>query len=528
MKRFVLIILFALAGIRCESARNTPDWSDCPRLVSHSVQKYPLPAERPLELTFDHPVFPQEGAGEGVGVFLVPQTDAGPCNPACPTECFADRCFLSEVDAAFLEDATGGDLSVSRAQKSLDLKIEIDGAVWKLTPKRGSLTPSWRYDLVLSPGIRDLRGLPLLDADGRASAFSLTFATAPADDLPAAVEWIAPRSAARGVPQNLTFLALKIQGEGASAPGTFILETKDKQVLELTATPFEAGCVGAPPGTECLLLWIPSMLTPDTSYELRTIRRLRLSGGRYLLPWGRLGSFATGELSWLYPPRWEEGAPSEVTGCVHLSGTLEGEALLWLEAGGAAVSPAAFVRYDGAELAARASGLRVRGLGLEGTPFMGRLQDLEPGDASWFPVVIARVHPNPVGPEPAQEFVELVNVSDGDVELEGWELTDSLEKPGDLLPPFRLAAGGLVRVAGKNYDPGSEVDPPPEGDLIVLDSSLANAGLGNGGEPLYLFDAFGMLVSRYGGWIDTGDDPGLSVRRTTLYACDVATSWILR
>ena len=128
----------------------------------------------------------------------------------------------------------------------------------------------------------------------------------------------------------------------------------------------------------------------------------------------------------------------------------------------------------------------------------------------------------------SQEFVELVNVTRTPVELEGWELTDSLEKPGDLLPPYRLEPGARVRIAGKNYDPDSEVDPPLEGELVVLESSLANAGLGNGGEPLYLFDAFGQLVSRYGGWVDTGDAPGMSVRRTAPAACDVPTSWKLR
>jgi hypothetical protein len=217
-----------------------------------------------------------------------------------------------------------------------------------------------------------------------------------------------------------------------------------------------------------------------------------------------------------------------VTGCVHIAGRVEGEALVWLEANGEPVAPAARARFTRAELAARRQDVRMRGLGLEGTPFGGPPHELEPGELEAHPVAIVRVHPNPVGPEPAQEFLELQNLSGLPVELEGWELTDSPEKAGDLLPAFRLALGARVRVAGKNYDPAFPGEPPAEGDLIVLDSSLANAGLGNGGEPLYLYDVYGDLVSRYGGWINTSGAPGVSVRRITAGACDVSTSWELR
>ncbi|MBU1068886.1 lamin tail domain-containing protein [Myxococcota bacterium] len=534
MRTIALIILFCLFTA-CDGRQSLPDWSDCPRLVTFRADRFPLPAEQPLELTFDRPVFPQAEEGYAAGVYLVPQQDAGACNPLCPVECHEGRCFLSEVDGAFLDDATGGDLSITRRKKTLSVRIEAEGATWRVRPEWGSLTPSWRYDLVLSPRVRDAQGLPLVGVDGGPGAFALPFSTARADDLEAAVTWLAPTVPARNVPQNLAFLAVKIQGGGATEPGIFILESEEQSVLELTATPFPSGCIGELPGVECLLLWMPGTLEPDTAYELRSIRRVRLSGGRFLLPWGRLGTFRTGEMAWLYPPNWEESAVQEVTGCLHLSGTLEGQALLWLEADGAAVSPALFVRFSSAELAVRLAGLRehvpglrVHGIGLDGSPLLGSRHDPGPADPAGLTVVLTRLHPNPVGPEPAQEFIELENLSDTTVELEGYELTDALDKAGDLLPAFALAPGARVRVAGKNYDPDAEGEPPPEGDLIVLESSLANAGLANGGEPLYLFDAFGWLVSRYGGWIDTGDAPGLSVVRRWVESCDVATSWVLR
>jgi len=517
-------LLIVLVG--CAAPRESPDWSDCPRLTATSVDRWPLPAERPLELTFTRPVRPDGDEG----VFLVPQQDGGSCNPACPVPCAAGRCFLSEVDAAFLDDATGGDLSATRRRATEALVVEADGESWRVRPRWGALRPSWRYDLVLSPRVRDDRGLPLLDPEGRAAAFVVPFETARADDLEAVVTLLAPAPGAR-VPQNLAFLALRLSGSGGEAAGTFVLETADRRVLELTATTLPAACVGAPPGARCLALWIPETLAPDTVHELRVVRRVRLSDGRYLLPWSRPVRFRTGELDWLYPPRWEPEAPIGVTGCVHLGGTLTGEGLVWLEADGAPVCQATRVRFGRTELGFRGTQdavVRVRVLGLDGTVLVGEPIAVAADDDEAHPVAIVRVHPNPVGPEPAQEFLELENVSASPVELEGWELTDDPEKVGDLLPAFTLLPGARVRVAGKGHDPAFPGEPPADGDVLVLGSSLANAGLGNGGEPLYLFDSFGWLVSRYGGWIDTGEAPGLSVRRAAPTACDVPASWELR
>ncbi len=519
----ILLLLF-MAG--CAAPRETPDWSDCPRLAATSADRWPLPAERPLELTFTRPVRTDQDAG----VFLVPQEDGGPCNPACPVPCAAGRCFLSAVDATFLADATGGELSASRRRKTEELVVEAAAAGWRVRPRWGALRPSWRYDLVLTPKVRDDRGLPLLDPEGRAAAFAVPFETARADDLEAVITQLAPTPGAR-VPQNLAFIALRLSGTGGEAAGTFVLMTEDRRVLELAATTLPAACVGAPPGASCLALWIPETLAPDTVHELRIVRRVRLSDGRYLLPWSRLASFRTGELDWLYPPRWEPEAPEEVTGCVHLGGTLVGEGLVWLEADGAPVCGATLVRFGRAELGVRGATdmvARVRVLGLDGTVLAEEPVAVPAVSGEAHPVAIVRVHPNPVGPEPAQEFLELENVSGAPVELEGWELTDDPEKAGDLLPAFTLEPGARVRVAGKGHDPFFAGEPPAEGDVLVLASSLANAGLGNGGEPLYLFDAFGYLVSRYGGWIDTGKAPGLSVRRAAPTACDVPANWELR
>ncbi len=520
--RFIMIFFIGswMAGCLAPESRSL---EDCPEFSGFNASVYPLPPERPLEVVFTRPVISGENP-RAAGVYLVPQRKAGVCNPACPGECHLGNCFVSQVDEGFLKNASSGLLTAGRWEKSIELSIQTEEERWWIRPKTGSLDPAWRYDLVLGPRIRDEKGYPLVNGQGKSVAFVLSFSTSRPDDLMANVELLAPLDAAKTVPQNLAILAVRIHGKEANRPDLFVLETKDKEVIALDATLFPQACLGMEHDHECLILWINGPLRAKTSYRLRVVRRHRLLGGRFLLPWQVVAEFSTGEISWLYPPRMEERDPGELTGCLHLHGALEGEAMVWLSGPSGPVGMAQYQRWGEFELAGRESRMRLEGLSLEGTLFFGNQMEFEPATGE-IPVIIETVHPNPFGPEPAQEFIELRNISSQAVDLEGFEITDHLEKSGDLLPPFILLPGDLVRVAGKNYDPTSPVDPPPVSDVIVLDSSLANAGLANKGEPVYLFDTRGELISRYGGWFDTTRHEGLMIRRKTPCACDVKSSW---
>ncbi|MBW2528995.1 MAG: lamin tail domain-containing protein, partial [Deltaproteobacteria bacterium] len=111
-------------------------------------------------------------------------------------------------------------------------------------------------------------------------------------------------------------------------------------------------------------------------------------------------------------------------------------------------------------------------------------------------VVLNEVLANPLGPEPAQEWVELYNDSATTARLEGYVLVDGggyTPLPPKLLGPRRYAL-----VVNQGYQESNEFDPaPPEGVLLLRVSSLGSGGLSNEGEPLSLRDADGRTVSQF-------------------------------
>lgn len=519
------IWLFSFCWIACREEPFQWNTEEFPRVVYFSGERWPIPAESWIEILFSQPLSTLDG------IYLIPQKNAGACNPTCPGICHAGKCFVSRVDENFLNDASKGVLSPSRKATTVELVREVNGEQLRLRPRWGSLWPAWRYDLVFTPLLQDEKRRPLLDSQGKMAAFALVFSTPPTDDLPAKVTWLAPLQNARFVPQNVAFLVLRLSGEGAVGDGIFILEDASGNVLELVSEPFAYGCVDEGPGCASVLLRIPVMLKSKTKYTLRVIRRVRLSDGRFLLPWMQCGEFTTGELSWLDAPTWQMTSVETITGCTHVKGHVTGQALVWLEDATGPRTSSMWVQNANTELGlAGTTPVRVHIMGLEGshilsafvTPSVSDRDDFEDGP------ILVRIFPNPLGTEPAQEFIEVFNPSDVPIELEGYELTDSFEKSGDVLPPYILAPGARVRVAGKGYTCDLPNEPPCDVDVVVLGSSLATGGLANAGEPLYLFDTWGRMVSRYGGWVNSTQVPGVSVWRVSPRACDISANWILQ
>ena len=142
------------------------------------------------------------------------------------------------------------------------------------------------------------------------------------------------------------------------------------------------------------------------------------------------------------------------------------------------------------------------------------------------PVAITEVLANPAGPEPQQEYVELRNLGDSDIDLAGLRLQDS--KGGDDLPDETLAAGGYALVVTATYDPDEGSDPSPRaGTLLVrVDTRLGADGLSNSGEAVQLLQGE-AVVSSYGGWVDVsaGSWNGNAVHRLIQTACDGAGAW---
>jgi hypothetical protein len=142
------------------------------------------------------------------------------------------------------------------------------------------------------------------------------------------------------------------------------------------------------------------------------------------------------------------------------------------------------------------------------------------------PLAITEVLANPLGPEPAQEWIELRNLGAEAVDTSGLSVADS--RGADALPAATLDPGAYALVATSAYDPGNGADPPPRAGtpLLRVDSRIGADGLSNGGEVvrLLLGDA---VVSSYGGWVDVSSSAwaGHSVHRLVESACDRKDAW---
>jgi hypothetical protein len=113
-------------------------------------------------------------------------------------------------------------------------------------------------------------------------------------------------------------------------------------------------------------------------------------------------------------------------------------------------------------------------------------------------VAISELRADPLGPEPAQELVELLNYGSRPVQLQGFSLGDRL----DALAPAIAAEVVLQPTArallvADGFDPHepSEPQPPAGATLVRVGKALAAGGLRNSGEALYLRDAEGRRIS---------------------------------
>jgi hypothetical protein len=111
-------------------------------------------------------------------------------------------------------------------------------------------------------------------------------------------------------------------------------------------------------------------------------------------------------------------------------------------------------------------------------------------------LVLNEVMANPLGPEPHQEWIEIVN--DGLVagSLAGHLLRDV---GGDtILPDAVLEPGEHALLVNEAFVEDDEVDPPPApGTLLVRVGELGTNGLTNAGEPLQLVAPDGGALSRF-------------------------------
>lgn len=106
---------------------------------------------------------------------------------------------------------------------------------------------------------------------------------------------------------------------------------------------------------------------------------------------------------------------------------------------------------------------------------------------------LQRAEPAP-NPSWNDEFIELVNTGDSDVDLSNWTISDSTQVRHRFPQPFILQAMGAIVVYG---GPRSGYEPVLKGPAVWTNESETGFGLNNsGGDVILLRNAKGNLISR--------------------------------
>jgi hypothetical protein len=139
------------------------------------------------------------------------------------------------------------------------------------------------------------------------------------------------------------------------------------------------------------------------------------------------------------------------------------------------------------------------------------------------PLVLTEVLTEPRGERLAQQWAEFFNVGDGPVELGGLRLCTA--GGCDILPQASLPSGEYAVVVGAAFaDDGLDAMPAPGAVVVRLGNQrLGGRGIRGGGEPLWLEDGGGTLITRWGGW-PALLSPGQSLTRQP-YNCDLPASF---
>jgi Lamin Tail Domain len=143
------------------------------------------------------------------------------------------------------------------------------------------------------------------------------------------------------------------------------------------------------------------------------------------------------------------------------------------------------------------------------------------------PLAITELMVNPAGDEASQEYVEIRNLGAQTIHLEGLRLAD--DAGSDELPAVDLAPGANALVVPGSFavDPAGPM-PLPGAPLLRAAGRLGRDGLRQSGEVVRLLDGQGVILSSYGGWIDTSAPAwqGRSVQRLPdPDACDHPRAW---
>jgi len=374
------------------------------------------------------------------------------------------------------------------------LPVTTDGPV--LTPDR--LEPGGRYTLGVAGWARDADDTPLEAPFVVHLQVASIAAGASATD-----SW--PADGTAGVPTELPLIALRfddlVRGEDIAVVGDAGRVRGQLQTIACEEVGWDGG--------DCRAILPSGALRPFAEYRIEVGEGLLDRSGAPVGPWS--ATFTTGDqgaapLTFLETPCHIDEAPAG-PGCVladDRSLTFRARVTQPVRAflSGASVRDRMVANRGEVwlRLAPLVPGSRFEGdlllLGLGGESHLERLPFVLPEEL--LPLTIAEVRANPLGPEPRQEYVEVLNFGSMPVSVAGLALADRPDRVGDVISTAQLIApGARALLVADAFDPLDATDPPvpPGVPLIRIGTSLASAGLSNAGEPLYLRDSEGRRLS---------------------------------
>lgn len=531
MRTYLSLVIVCILASGCPPDPGRSLDLDPPRLLGTSLPGAGMisPTD-PIDIYFSEPLDPQTVTADSV--MVVPHEPGAGCTTSLSCgagRCHADRCQQDRVDTAWISDAVHPPLSAHRRGLLAPLSVVLLGTEVRLQP----LSPMENHrlhTLLVGPTLTDRVGNPVELALGDRLVLLQRFATAGADSGRPTV-WLrspAPRSA--DLPVNLARVVVRFSRPVLGVDQhTLGLELGPGQPVATQVKLQSTLCRGVDRDS-CYELRLLELLPPRAMVRLHVGPSIRDAAGREVLPLPDQ-VLATGDQVDLTPPPVDALRLQQSDGCVVVRLRTEDPTDLWMD-GSWGVEAEGSVGATQHEVAMPVSPL-------SGTAAV-TVQDLAGNQSSVqlaVPagpaprVAITEVLANPVGAEPAQELVELRNLSSVPVDLDAWSLDDGDDGVGvNLLPQATLLPGQRAVVVGKGYKALTDLDPAPAPTalLVRLPKLLGASGLSNAGESIVLRDPSGRLISSYGnqlGSVAGKSFEGHSVQRRVVGGCDVRASW---
>lgn len=319
---------------------------------------------------------------------------------------------------------------------------------------------------------------------------------------------MAPAAGQPGVPAQLTRALLRFDGAvQGELPEHIALQTARGEDVATDVTVEPCAERGLPAG-DCAWLRSSAQLLPGVNYQLALSSGLSTVTGAPIA--GAVVSFEVARDGASAPPGFlaTPCAPDELVsaelcvrtddGALYVRGTVSSQAFVELALG------TEDARYSSATLSyASTFALQLPHRGqaralLRATDLAGRASErtlsfARAGDLAQ--VAIDEVRADPLGKEPAQEYVELLNFGTTPVSLMGFTLTKDVRERGRaLVSALTLLPGERALAVAPDFDAHDATDGllPAGTRLVRLEAALS---LANGGDAVFLRDAEGRRVS---------------------------------